>query len=53
MGQRLEAKVDDDYEFASQFLPLRELRRLATDDYEKAFLRAEVVEMSQTGRAQL
>ena len=40
--QRPDAKVDDDYEIASQFLPLQELRRLDLEDYEKALLEAAV-----------
>ena len=40
--QRPGAKVDQDYEIASQFLPLQEVRRLALGDHEKAFLEAAV-----------
>ena len=37
-----EAEADDDYEIASEFLPLQEVRRLALDQHAKAFLEAAV-----------
>ena len=45
VGERPEAKVDDDYEIASWFLPLSKTRRLTLEDYEKAFLEAAMIEM--------
>ena len=42
VGLRPGAKVDDGYEIASQFLLLQEVRRLAPEDHEKAFLEAAV-----------
>ena len=43
------AKVDDDYEIASEFMPLQEVRRLALDEYERAFLKAAVEAAKPTG----
>ena len=42
VGLRPDAKVEDDYEIASQFLPLQEVRGLGLEDHEKAFLEAAV-----------
>ena len=42
VGLRPGAKVDQDYEIASQFLPLQEVRRLALGDHEKAFVESAV-----------
>ena len=39
---KTDAKVEDDYEVWSRFLPLREVRTLPLFDYEKAFLAAAV-----------
>ena len=47
VGQRLDARVDDDYEIASQFLTLQEVRSLGLEDHEKAFLEAAEAEMSK------
>ena len=41
-GRRPDAKVDDGYEIASQFLPLQEVRSLGMEDHEKVFLEAAV-----------
>ena len=45
-GSRPEAKVEDDYEVWSGFLPLPEVRRLTLGDHEKAFLEAAVIAFS-------
>ena len=42
VGQMPEAKVVDDYESSSRFLPVRDVRRLALEDYEWAFLEAAI-----------
>ena len=42
VGFRPEAKVEDDYEVSSRFLPVQEVRRLALGDHEKALLDAAV-----------
>ena len=46
--ERPDAKVDDDYEIASRFLPLPEVRGLALEDHEKAFLEAAVEVVNPT-----
>ena len=46
--ERSDAKVDDDYEIASRFLPLPEVRKLALVDHEKAFLEAAVEAVNPT-----
>ena len=49
---RPDAKVDDGFEIASEFLPLQEVRGLGLDDFEKAFLAAAVEAVNPTGRGQ-
>ena len=49
VGLRPDAKVDDGYEIASQFLPLLEVRRLAPEDHQKAFLEAAVSALRRQG----
>ena len=48
--QMPEAKVVDDYETSSRFLPVRDVRRLALEDYEWAFLEAAVEAINPTRR---
>ena len=45
--------MEGGYEIAYQYMLLQVVRRLALDDYEKAFLEAAVVDMNRAGRGQL
>ena len=49
VNDRPDAKVEDDYEISSRFLPLGEVREMKLGEHERVFLEAAVEVVSQTG----